>query len=45
MLSPRITDVYAKKALQFVVKETAVTRADGAAVADLTSVIVVREAR
>jgi hypothetical protein len=47
VLSPRITDVYAKKggALQFVVKETAVTRADGGAVADLTSVIVVREAR
>jgi hypothetical protein len=47
VLSPRITDIYAKKggALQFVVKETAVTRADGSAVADLTSVIVVREAR
>ncbi|MCU1640128.1 MAG: uncharacterized protein JWN03_403 [Nocardia sp.] len=41
---PRITDVYSKKggALEFLVKETAVTRADGSAVADLKSVIVVR---
>jgi acyl dehydratase len=41
---PRITDIYSKKggALEFVVKETAVTRTDGSAVADLTSVIVVR---
>ncbi|AHH18633.1 MaoC family dehydratase N-terminal domain-containing protein [Nocardia nova] len=39
-----ITDVYAKKggALEFVVKQTAVTRADATPVADLTSVIVVR---
>ncbi|MEV6067213.1 MaoC family dehydratase N-terminal domain-containing protein [Nocardia sp. NPDC052001] len=42
--TPRITDVYSKKggALEFIVKETAVTRADGAAVAELKSVIVVR---
>ncbi|MFF2087248.1 MaoC family dehydratase N-terminal domain-containing protein [Nocardia sp. NPDC058176] len=42
--APRVTDVYSKKggALQFIVKETTVTRADGSAVADLTSVIVVR---
>jgi hypothetical protein len=41
---PRIADVYAKKggALDFVVKETAVSTADGRRVADLTSVIVVR---
>ncbi|MCJ0907287.1 MaoC family dehydratase N-terminal domain-containing protein [Rhodococcus sp. ARC_M6] len=41
---PRISDVYAKKggSMQFIVKETAVTRDDGSAVADLTSVIVVR---
>ena len=42
--TPRITDVYSKKggALEFLVKETAVTRADGSAVADLKSIIVVR---
>jgi acyl dehydratase len=42
--TPRITDVYSKKggALEFIVKETAITRADGTAVADLKSVIVVR---
>lgn len=42
--TPRITDVYSKKAgaLDFIVKETAVTRADGAPVADLKSVIIVR---
>ncbi|GAY14527.1 MaoC family dehydratase N-terminal domain-containing protein [Mycobacterium sp. shizuoka-1] len=41
---PRITDVYAKKAgaLEFIVKDTAVTRADGTPIADLRSVIVVR---
>lgn len=41
---PRITDVYTKKAgaLEFIVKDTAVTRADGVPVADLRSVIVVR---
>jgi hypothetical protein len=41
---PRITDVYAKKggALEFIVKEAKVTRADGSPVADLTSVIVVQ---
>lgn len=40
----RIADVYSKKggALEFLVRETAVTRADGSAVADLTSVIVVQ---
>jgi hypothetical protein len=42
--TPRITDVYSKKggALEFLVKETAITRADGSAVADLKSIIVVR---
>jgi len=42
--TPRITDVYNKKggALEFLVKETAITRADGSAVADLKSIIVVR---
>lgn len=41
---PRITDVYTKKAgaLEFIVKDTAVTGAGGAPVADLRSVIVVR---
>jgi hypothetical protein len=41
---PRITDVYAKKggALEFIVKQTEVTRADGSAVAELTSTLVVR---
>jgi acyl dehydratase len=40
----RIADIYAKKggALEFVVRETRVTGADGDAVADLRSVIVVR---
>ncbi|MET4046680.1 MULTISPECIES: MaoC family dehydratase N-terminal domain-containing protein [unclassified Rhodococcus (in: high G+C Gram-positive bacteria)] len=39
-----IADVYSKKggALEFIVKDTAVTRADGSAVADLKSVLVVR---
>lgn len=39
-----ITDIYSKKsgALDFLVKDTAVTRSDGSAVADLRSVIVVR---
>jgi acyl dehydratase len=42
--TPRIVDAYSKKggALQFIVKNTAVTRADGSAVADLETVIVVR---
>ncbi|WP_067569929.1 MaoC family dehydratase N-terminal domain-containing protein [Nocardia acidivorans] len=42
--TPRITDVYSKKggALEFIVKETAVTRPDGSPVADLKAVIVVR---
>jgi acyl dehydratase len=41
---PKIVDIYSKKggALEFVVKDTAVVRADGSAVADLTSVLVVR---
>lgn len=41
---PRITDIYSKKggALDFIVRETAVSRHDGTAIADLTSVIVVR---
>ncbi|MBL1076826.1 MaoC family dehydratase N-terminal domain-containing protein [Nocardia sp. 2] len=40
----RISDVYSRKggALEFLVKDTAVTREDGSAVADLTSVIVIR---
>jgi acyl dehydratase len=42
--SSTITDVYAKRggALEFVVKKTAVTDESGAAVAELTGVIVVR---
>jgi acyl dehydratase len=42
--TPRIVDVYSKKggALEFIVKNTTVTRADGSAVADLETVIVVR---
>ncbi|MCT2582070.1 MaoC family dehydratase N-terminal domain-containing protein [Actinophytocola gossypii] len=41
---PRITDIYARKggALEFVVRETAVTRAGGEPVAELTDVVVVR---
>ncbi|WP_131770242.1 MaoC family dehydratase N-terminal domain-containing protein [Candidatus Protofrankia californiensis] len=41
---PYIADVYSKKrgALEFIVKQTAVSQADGTAVADLASVIVVR---
>ena len=41
---PRITDVYAKKggALEFIAKDTAVTRADGMPIADLQSLIVIR---
>ena len=39
-----ISDIYSKKggALDFVVKDTAVTRADGSTVADLRAVLVVR---
>ena len=42
--TPRITDVYTKKggALDFIAKDTAVTRADGTAIADLQSLIVIR---
>ncbi|WP_396902083.1 MaoC family dehydratase N-terminal domain-containing protein [Mycolicibacterium sp.] len=42
--NPRIVDVYSKKggALEFVVKRTAVVRADGRLLADLESVLVVR---
>jgi hypothetical protein len=42
--TPKITDAYSKKggALDFIVKETAVTKADGSLVAELKSVIVVR---
>jgi acyl dehydratase len=42
--TPRIVDIYSKKggALEFIVKQTAVTRADGSAVADLETVMVVR---
>lgn len=41
---PWITDVYSKKggALEFIVKQTSVSRTDGTPIADLTSVIVVR---
>ncbi|MDQ2637170.1 MAG: MaoC family dehydratase N-terminal domain-containing protein [Actinomycetota bacterium] len=41
---PKIVDVYSKRggALEFVVKDTAVVRQDGSAVADLKSVLVVR---
>lgn len=41
---PRIADIYSKKSgtLDFIVKETVVTRENGSAVADLTSVLVVR---
>ncbi len=41
---PKIVDIYSKKggALEFVVKDTAVVRADGSTVADLTSILVVR---
>lgn len=41
---PKITDVYSKKggALNFIVKDTAVTKSDGTLVAELKSVIVVR---
>ncbi|GAA0536024.1 hypothetical protein GCM10011581_24370 [Saccharopolyspora subtropica] len=44
VLRPVIRDVYVKKggALEFIVRETAVTRADGTAVADLTETLVVR---
>ncbi|MEV0431497.1 MaoC family dehydratase N-terminal domain-containing protein [Micromonospora sp. NPDC050495] len=43
-LRRRISDVYQKKggALDFVVKQTAVTRADGSRVADLACVMVIR---
>lgn len=42
---PRIADVYSKKggALQFIAKRTRITRRDDTAVADLESLIVVRE--
>ncbi|MDN5805535.1 MAG: MaoC family dehydratase N-terminal domain-containing protein, partial [Microlunatus sp.] len=44
VLQPRITDMYEKKggALQFVVRETTVRRADGSAVADMRETVVVR---
>jgi acyl dehydratase len=44
-LAPRIVDVYSRKggALQFVVRETAVRRADGTPIADLRETLVVRE--
>lgn len=42
--TPKITDVYSKKggALDFIVKDTTVTKADGSLVAELQTVIVVR---
>ncbi|MEV0705131.1 MaoC family dehydratase N-terminal domain-containing protein [Saccharopolyspora sp. NPDC050389] len=44
VLRPVITDVYDRKggALEFVVRETTVTRDDGSAVADLKEVLIVR---
>jgi hypothetical protein len=43
--SPKIVDIYSKKggALEFVVKDTAIVRPDGGVVADLKSVLVVRD--
>lgn len=43
---PKIVDVFTKKAgaLEFLVKETAVVRADGQPIADLKTVLVVRNA-
>ena len=45
--TPKITDVYSKKggALDFIVKDTAVTNAAGDLVAELKTVIVVRNAK
>ena len=42
--SPRISDVYTKKggALEFLVRDTAVTRGDGTPIAELQSVIVIQ---
>jgi hypothetical protein len=42
--APRIADIYAKKggALEFVVKDTELTREDGALVATMTSTLVIR---
>jgi acyl dehydratase len=42
---PRIADVYSKRggAMQFVVKQTSVSRPDGTVVAELTSTIIVRD--
>jgi acyl dehydratase len=42
--SPRIADLYTKKggALEFIVKNTAITRADGTPIAELNSVIVIQ---
>ncbi|TCK21924.1 FAS1-like dehydratase domain-containing protein [Pseudonocardia endophytica] len=42
--TPRIADVYTKKGgtMEFVVKDTAVTRADGSQVADLRTVAIIR---
>ena len=44
LLSPRITDLYEKKggALEFLVKETEVTRSDGSKVASLKTVTVIQ---
>lgn len=43
-LRPRIIDAYSKKGgtLDFIVKQTSIERADGAPVADATSVIIAR---
>lgn len=43
-VQPRITDVYSRRggAMTFIVKETSVSRADGTAVAALTSTIIVQ---
>jgi acyl dehydratase len=44
-LAPRITDVFTKRggALQFLIRETAVSASDGSPVADLRETIVVRD--
>lgn len=43
--TPQISDIFAKKggALEFIVKQTEVTRTDGSPVADLTSVLIARD--
>lgn len=45
LVRPRIADIYERKAgaLQFIVRETAIVRADGAPIADMRETLVVRE--